>query len=138
MNSEAVFDIYVDGASKNNPGPAGIGVIICRGEEVVKNISSFLGEATNNIAEYTALIRALEGANKLGIRNIRVSTDSQLLYRQLRRQYKVKNPNIKVLFEKALMLIRHFDYFDIRHIPRTQNKGADRLANIAIEKAQKR
>lgn len=138
MSNEEIFDIYIDGAAKNNPGPAGIGVIICRGKEVLKNISQFLGEATNNIAEYNALICALEEAQRLGVKRLRVNTDSQLIYKQLKRQYKVKDPGIKVLFQKALMLIWYLDYFDVRHIPRTQNKGADKLANIAIKKAQEK
>jgi len=138
MDDEDVFDIYIDGAAKNNPGPAGIGIIICRGNEVIKNISQFLGTATNNIAEYNALIRALEEAQNLGLRKIKINTDSQLLYRQLKRQYKVKNSEIKVAFQKALMLIWGFDYFDICCIPRTQNKGADKLANIAIKNALKK
>lgn len=135
MSNNEVFDIYIDGASKNNPGPAGIGVIICRGEEVVKNVSRFLGEATNNIAEYSALICALEEAVSLGIKRVRINTDSQLVYRQIKREYKVKDRNIKVVFEKALMLLCRFDHFDIRHIPRAENEGADRLANIAVRKA---
>lgn len=89
------LELYIDGASKGNPGPSGIGVIICRNGETIKNISSYIGNATNNIAEYTALIYALEEALILKAEVLKINTDSELLYKQLRRDYKVKAPTLR-------------------------------------------
>ena len=127
------IDIYIDGASKGNPGAAGIGVVICRGNEVIRNISSYIGKTTNNVAEYTALIFALQEALIMKAPEIYVFSDSQLLCRQLNREYKVKNANIAVLFKQAMHLISAFKKVEVCHIPRTQNTGADKLANKAIK-----
>jgi len=133
-----LLDIYIDGASKNNPGPAGIGVVICRQGEVVKNISEYIGEATNNFAEYTALIYGLQEAlvNKAEAVNIR--SDSQLLCRQLNKEYKVKSPSIIGLYNQAVHLLSGFKQVSIKHIPREENRGADKLANEAVKKALKK
>lgn len=132
------LEIYIDGASKGNPGPAGVGVVICQGEEVLKNIANYIGNTTNNLAEYTALIHALEAALILKAEAITVNTDSQLLYRQIKKEYKVKNANIIGLYNQALNLILAFKSFQINHIPREKNKGADKLANKAVKEALKR
>ncbi len=129
------LDIYIDGASKGNPGPSGIGVVICRGSEVVKNISEFIGNATNNIAEYTALIYALKEAMLLKAETLQIKTDSQLLARQINRIYKIKNERILELHKQASMIISDFKKVTIDHIPRENNKGADKLANQAVKKA---
>jgi ribonuclease HI len=129
------LDIYIDGASKGNPGHAGIGVIICQGQEVIANIAKYIGTATNNVAEYTALIYALQEALILKAGRLTVYSDSQLLCRQLNRQYKVKNANIIGLFAQALHLLTAFDSTSITYIPREENRGADRLANQAIKEA---
>lgn len=131
------LDIYIDGASKGNPGPSGIGVVICRGSEVVKNISEFIGNATNNIAEYTALIYALKEAMLLKAETLQIKTDSQLLARQINRIYKIKNERILELHKQASMIILDFKKVTIDHIPRENNKGADKLANQAVKKALK-
>jgi ribonuclease HI len=128
------LDIYIDGASKGNPGPSGIGVVICQDSQTIKNISSFIGDTTNNVAEYTALIYALQEALILKAEAIKINTDSQLLYRQLNRIYKVKNSNILVLFNQALHLLSGFKQVSINNIPRRNNKGADKLATQAIKK----
>jgi ribonuclease HI len=128
------LDIYIDGASKGNPGPSGIGVVICQDSQTVKNISSFIGDTTNNVAEYTALIYALQEALILKAEAIKINTDSQLLYRQLNKIYKVKNSNISRLFNQALHLLSGFKQVSIANIPRQNNKGADRLATQAIKK----
>ena len=128
------LEIYIDGASKGNPGPSGIGVVICRGQETIKNISSFIGNATNNIAEYTALIYALQEALILRAEAIKIKTDSQLLARQLNKVYKVKHANIIGLYNQAVNLLAAFKKVSINNIPREENRGADKLATEAIKK----
>lgn len=131
------LEIYIDGSSSGNPGPSGIGVVICRKGETIKNISSFIGKATNNIAEYTALIYALEEALILKAEVLNINTDSQLLCRQIKKIYKVKNPNILGLYNQATHLMSGFKQVRINNIPREKNSGADKLATKAI-KEQKR
>ena len=126
-------DIYVDGASKGNPGPSGIGVIICSDGEVIKNISSYIGRTTNNIAEYTALIYALQEAQLLKAESLCINTDSQLMHRQLKKEYKVKSENIINLYNQVLHLLSGFKKVHIKNIPREENKGADKLASKAIK-----
>ncbi len=127
------LEIYIDGASKGNPGPSGIGVIICRDGQPIKNISSYIGNTTNNIAEYTALIYALQEALKLGAKNLKINTDSQFLYRQLNKIYKIKNPNILGLYNQVSHLISAFQRVSMNNIPRENNRGADKLATKAIK-----
>lgn len=129
------IDIYIDGASKGNPGPSGIGVIICNNGETIKNISSFIGNATNNIAEYTALIYALQEALKLKTEILNINTDSQLLCRQMKKIYKIKNPKILGLYNQAANLISAFKQVSLTNIPREENRGADKLATRAIKEA---
>lgn len=129
------LEIYIDGASKGNPGPSGIGVVICRDGELIKNIASFIGNTTNNIAEYTALIYGLQEGIMLKAERIKINTDSQLLYRQLKKIYKIKNPNILGLYNQAQHLISAFNEVSISHIPREENRGADKLANQAVKQA---
>lgn len=125
---------YIDGASKGNPGPSAIGVVICRGSDTIKNISNYIGNSTNNVAEYTALIYALQEALKLKAEILEINSDSQLLCRQLNRVYKVKSNNILGLYNQALHLIEGFKRVKIQNIPREENRGADKLANQAIKK----
>ena len=125
------IEIYIDGASKGNPGPSGIGVVICQDGKTIKNISSYIGNATNNIAEYTALIFALQEALKLKAETVTVNTDSELLYKQIKRLYKIKNPNLLRLYIQFTHLVADFKDFTIKHIPREKNRGADRLATLA-------
>lgn len=132
------LEIYIDGASKGNPGPAGVGVIICQDGQVLKNISGYIGNATNNVAEYTALIYALEEALLLKAERLKVNTDSQLLYRQIQKEYKVKNPHIIGLYQQAVRLISGFKEVSFSHIPRTENCGADKLATKAVKEALKK
>jgi len=133
------LEIYIDGASKGNPGPAGVGVIICQGQEVLKNVYSFIGEATNNVAEYSALIYALQEALLMKAQTLKVHTDSELLYRQMRKEYKIKSQNIIGLYNQALHLMAGFKDVSFKQIPREANRGADKLATKAIKEAlQKR
>lgn len=131
------LEIYIDGASKGNPGPSGVGVVICKEGETVKNISSYIGFATNNIAEYTALIYALKEALALEAESLKINTDSQLLSRQLNKTYRVKNSNILGLYNQVLRLLANFKQVSIKNIPREENSGADKLATLAIKKELK-
>lgn len=129
------LEIYIDGASKGNPGPSGIGVVICQNGQTIKNIFSYIGRVTNNVAEYTALIYGLQEALILKAKEIEVNTDSQLLYRQVKKLYKIKSPNILGLYNQAMHLMSAFEQVSINNIPRNDNRGADRLANRAIKEA---
>ena len=130
------LEIYIDGASKGNPGLSGVGAVISSQGQTVKNISKCIGNATNNFAEYMALIYGLQEALILKASKVNVKTDSQLLFRQVTKQYKVRNLNIKPLYEQAVHLISGFDKFKIEHISRVDNKGADKLATKAVRKEQ--
>jgi ribonuclease HI len=131
------IEIYIDGASKGNPGLSGIGVVIYQKHQTIKNVSVFIGQATNNIAEYTALIYGLQEALILRAEKVKVNTDSQLLYRQVKKIYKIKNPSILGLYQQAQHLISGFKEVEFKNIPREENRGADRLSNLAIKEALK-
>lgn len=135
------LSIYTDGASRNNPGEAGIGVVLKneRGE-TIETLCEYLGVATNNVAEYTALIRALEAARKHRPREIDFYLDSQLVVRQMTGEYKVKHPGIIPLVQQAQQLRRQWPEGAVRfhYIPRRENGQADALANEAIDKKTKR
>lgn len=128
-------EIYIDGASKGNPGPSGVGIVVCQDGQTIKNISSYIGNATNNIAEYTALIYGLQEGLILKVDKININTDSQLLYRQINKVYKVKSPNILALYNQVFHLLSAFKEFKINHIARQDNRGADKLATQAIKEA---
>lgn len=127
------FVIYTDGACSGNPGPAGIGFVIKEKNKVLKEVSKSIGQATNNIAEYTALVEALCEAKKLEGELIKVFTDSQLMHRQLIGAYKVKNEVIKKLFDQVQELAGGFAHVEIAHVLREKNKEADKLATQAIK-----
>ena len=133
--SRQSISLYVDGAARGNPGPAGAGIVIKEGNKTIKEIHKYLGDTTNNIAEYSALISGLEEAITLGYKNIKLYLDSELVAQQLRGDYRVKNSNIKLLFEKAITFINKLDDFKIIKIDRSDNKEADKLANKAINLA---
>lgn len=126
-----VYEIFIDGASRGNPGPGGIGVVIKLGDKIIKNISKYIGEVTNNIAEYSALVYALEEALVLRFDRIKINTDSELLYRQIKGIYRVKNTGIRPYYEQALRLIKGFGAIELQHIGREYNKEADKLAKNA-------
>ena len=126
--------VYTDGAARGNPGPAGAGVYFVYQDEE-KTFHKYLGEATNNQAEYEALILALEKAKDLGITRLQAYADSELMVRQINGQYKVKNPQLKVLFDQAKSLSKSLSWFRIEHVRREQNKDADLQANLAIDEA---
>ena len=128
------MDIYIDGSSMGNPGDAGVGIIFQSGDHTIKNISRYIGIQTNNVAEYTALVFALEEALIMKAKDITVYSDSELLCKQLSGEYKVKNESLKVLFAQAVNLVRRFQSFKIHQIPREKNRGADKQARLAIKK----
>ena len=130
------LEIFIDGACSGNPGPAAIGVIFKKDGETIQEISRSIGEATNNIAEYSALICALQEASLQKAREIKVYTDSELVYNQVTGQYKVSHGNIKPLFVKVQELAKSFARIDIERIPREKNKEADRLAVKALKLKQ--
>jgi ribonuclease HI len=129
---------YTDGASRGNPGQAGIGVVFFNDkEEVVAELSEYIGEATNNVAEYTAVIRALEKGLELGGVEISLFTDSELLAKQVNGEYAVRNEGLIPLYKQVINLKGEFDKFKVTHVPREKNKIADSLANQAIDKHKK-
>jgi secondary thiamine-phosphate synthase enzyme len=124
--------IAVDGASKGNPGPAGIGVVITdEAGKVLREISEYIGEATNNIAEYSALLCALAEALEIGLSHVSIQTDSELMAKQINGQYRVKNEGIVPLYESALGLLGKFKSVSLTHVPREKNTRADKLASRA-------
>ena len=129
----------VDGAARGNPGEAGCGaVIVDESGTVLEELSSYLGRATNNVAEYEGLLLGLRALSELGKKNIRVQSDSQLLVRQLNGEYRVKDEKLRRLFDQAMNLLKQFDRVRIVHVPRELNKHADRLANKGIDEAVRR
>jgi len=129
----------IDGGSRGNPGPASYGVVIRdpRGQVVAK-LKKYIGRSTNNVAEYYGLIAALDYAQQHGIRALRVESDSELMVRQMRGQYKVKSPELRPLFERARKMAQTFDTFKIEHVYREQNAEADTLANEALDETSGR
>ena len=127
---------HIDGAARGNPGPAAYGVVFRNSaEEVLARFGHAMGEATNNVAEYHGLLAALDYAHEHGFRALKIFSDSELLVRQLRGEYKVKSPDLKPLYERARALIGKLEFFDIAAVPRERNRDADRLANQALDRA---
>ena len=125
--------IQIDGAARGNPGPAGVGAVLTDSSGRVRSeISLFLGEATNNVAEYCGLIVSLEEALRLGCMRVHVETDSELLARQVTGLYRVRDRQLQWLHALAGRLVSMFSDFEILHIPRLRNRAADRLANRAV------
>ena len=132
--TEAPWSIHTDGAAKGNPGPDGAGWLIRDGQgRILSRQFKYLGPGTNNEAEYQALIGALEEALALGGRTVTVHSDSELMVRQLKGEYRVRSPHLKDFFNRAQDLLRRFQEYVILHIPREQNREADLLANQAFK-----
>jgi ribonuclease HI len=130
--------IHTDGASRGNPGEAGLGVLIEDDSgHIVRKVARYLGTATNNQAEYAALLAGLQAASQLGADELMISADSELLVKQMNGEYRVKNPELKVMFAEAKELLEKFRHVVIKYIPREKNKEADALANEAIDKRLK-
>ena len=138
MGEYAHLIIYTDGASKGNPGPAAVGAVLAvadpTGDPVpVEEISEYIGETTNNVAEYSAVIQALTRAAELGARDVELRTDSELLTKQLSGEYRVRNEGLKPLFAEVTRLQDRFDSCTFVHVKREYNVHADKLANAAIK-----
>ncbi|MCD4699164.1 MAG: ribonuclease HI family protein [Phycisphaerae bacterium] len=130
--------INIDGGARGNPGPAGAGVVIQSADDgtVLFEGGFFLGKATNNVAEYQALLEALPAACNLGANSVEIRSDSELLVRQMNGQYRVKNAGLKPMFDQACRLKGKFSSFTIRHVRREENTAADKLVNQAINLKQ--
>ncbi|MFA5420878.1 MAG: ribonuclease HI family protein [Patescibacteria group bacterium] len=133
MTDKAI--IFSDGGARGNPGPAGIGAVIYdKDKNILAEVSKFIGVSTNNQAEYKALIEALKKAIELKISEVEAYLDSELVVKQLNREYKVKNKDIAPLFLEVYNLSQQFKSIKFFHVRREQNKEADRLANLAMDK----
>jgi ribonuclease HI len=136
MSEPGELLIHTDGAARGNPGPAAFAYVIEREGGPAIEEKGFLGTKTNNVAEYTALVKALEHAARLGGRRLELRTDSDLMVNQIKGLYKVKNEGLRPYHEHARRLLREFESWEIRHIPRADNSRADRLCNEALDSAQ--
>jgi ribonuclease HI len=133
--SPARIVAHIDGGARGNPGPAAYGVLLeDENGQVIARLNRYLGRQTNNFAEYSALIAALEYTLQHSFRALQVFSDSELLVRQIKGIYKVRNPGLQALYERARTLIHQLEWFRIAHIPREQNREADRLANSAMDR----
>ena len=130
---------YTDGGSRGNPGPSGYGVVV-QGENgaILAELSEFLGMRTNNVAEYSGLLAALEFALANGHSRLRVVSDSELMVKQIGGQYRVQSPDLRPLYEEAKRRIEQLDAFQIEHVLRGKNKKADELANRAMDRGMRR
>jgi len=126
---------HVDGGARGNPGPAGYGVHITRDDGTVVDLKEAIGIATNNIAEYNGLLAALRWAVDQGVRSLHVRADSELMVKQMRGQYRVKNPGLQPLHEEARRLAGRIGDVTFEHVRRERNQDADRLANQAMDEA---
>lgn len=141
MQDESLV-IFTDGGARGNPGPAGIGIVMYKEDEEgnrqhLADIKEYIGEGTNNFAEYTALIKGLEEAIAKGHKRVRVFMDSELVVKQLNGLYKVREESLKPLASKVLAMTNKFESISFTHVHREKNKEADKLVNAAIDEAVK-
>jgi ribonuclease HI len=130
----AAYQANIDGGSRGNPGPAAYGVVIRDGSgAVIARLKKYIGQNTNNVAEYFGLIAALDYAQTHGVRALRVESDSELMVKQMRGQYKVKSAELRPLFERAKKMAQGLESFRIAHVYREQNREADELVNQALD-----
>ena len=130
----AAYQANIDGGSRGNPGPAAYGVVIRNAKgEIVARLKKYIGQNTNNVAEYFGLIAALDYAQMHGIRSLRAESDSELMVKQMRGQYKVKSGDLKPLFERARKMSQSLESFRIDHVYREHNREADALVNQALD-----
>lgn len=128
--------VHVDGGARGNPGPAAVGVVVSQPDgAVLEEIGERIGVATNNIAEYRALLRGVDMARELGATELELVNDSELVARQLTGAYKVKHPSMKPLYDEAIASLAGFESWQIRSVPRAQNARADELVNAALDGA---
>jgi ribonuclease HI len=129
--------VHVDGGARGNPGPAAAACVISTPEgQVLGEHAQLLGEVTNNVAEYRALLLGLERARELGVTDVEVVNDSELIARQINGQYKVKHAAMRPLYLDALAALRGFEHWTVRTVPRAQNADADALVNAALDQAR--
>ena len=127
---------YIDGGSRGNPGPAGYGVrIVDENGQVQAELHQSLAHATNNVAEYQGLLAALAWAQDRGLRRLHIRSDSELLVRQLKGEYRVKNPGLQPLYQEARERVERIGKVTFEHVRRELNREADRLANLAMDEA---
>ena len=127
--------IHTDGGARGNPGPAGIGAVLKNEQgQLLAEVSEYIGQATNNQAEYKAVIFALDKAQEIGGKVLEFYLDSELVVKQLNREYKIKNKDLQSLFVKIYNKIFYFKKVTFKHIPRERNKEADKLANLAMDR----
>ncbi len=129
-----VLEVFTDGASRGNPGPASIGIVFkLKGGEELAEHCEVIGRATNNVAEYRAVVAALEHCQRWRIKRVHLNMDSELIVRQLNGTYRVKSPYLRPLYQQVVFLTKGLDEFRVRHIKRGQNGHADALANRALD-----
>ncbi|MBM4130254.1 ribonuclease HI family protein [bacterium] len=129
-----VLEIFTDGASRGNPGPAAIGIVFRRkGAEALAEHCEAIGRATNNVAEYRAVVTALEFCQRWGVRRVHLKMDSELIVRQLHGTYRVKSPELRPLYQQVVFLSRSLAEFEVAHVRREHNAHADALANRALD-----
>ncbi|HMC07156.1 MAG TPA: ribonuclease HI family protein [Solirubrobacterales bacterium] len=128
--------VHVDGGARGNPGPAAIAAVVAApGGEVVEERSEVIGEATNNVAEYRALLLGIERARELGARELELVGDSELIVRQVRGEYRVKDAALRELHQQVNLALAGFQRWSIRHVRRDENAAADALVNAALDAA---
>lgn len=129
--------LHVDGGARGNPGPAGIGAVLVTSDgEVIEDAARGIGVATNNVAEYKALIAGLELALARGVSELAVFSDSELVVSQIKGEWKIRNDRLRSLAAEAARLLRRFDKFSLTHVPREMNADADKLANQGMDAAE--
>jgi ribonuclease HI len=135
IDPEREYVLYCDGAARGNPGPAAAGYVLfdVQGRELFARGDVLGDRITNNVAEYTALVRGLDLALRSGVRRLLVRMDSELVVRQVRGEYKVRHPGLKPLFARVGALVAGLERFHIEHVPRAENARADALANAALD-----
>lgn len=126
--------LYADGGARGNPGPAALGAVLLDADgAVLREISAFLGVTTNNVAEWSALVAGLEAALELGVQDLNVRLDSELVVRQVNGVYRVKHPNLQPLYARTQSLLRRFRHVDVAHVRRKENAHADALVNRVLD-----
>ncbi|MCE5209963.1 MAG: ribonuclease HI family protein [Deltaproteobacteria bacterium] len=131
------YKLFSDGACRGNPGIGGAGAVILDDDEnIIWEGKEYLGQCTNNIAEYRALILGLKGALSHGYKNLKINLDSELLAKQINGSYRVKNENLQILMKEVRNLLSSFDSVKVEHVRRLHNSHADKLANLAIDEKQ--
>ncbi len=129
--------LYTDGGARGNPGPAGIGYVLKLEDGELYEAGEYLGTATNNQAEYEALKRGLARAQEVGVHTVAVYMDSELIVKQIGGEYRVKNADLKPLYEAVCALISSFEKVTFQHVPRAKNKRADQLVNEVLDRQRK-